>query len=79
MTTSLAASGQADETWPIRPEDPFATTDRLPEGTDSDQVSRFGDQRWNYTVLGRRRSEASQTVNWEAFPETLRESFSPSR
>jgi hypothetical protein len=75
LTTSLAASGQADETWPIRPEDPFATTDRLPEGTDSDQVSRFGDQRWNYTVLGRRRSEASQTVNWEAFPETLRESF----
>ncbi|WP_433709266.1 integrase [Nocardia sp. CA-084685] len=75
MTTSLTASGQADDTWLIRPDDPFATTDRLPEGTDSDQVSRFGDQRWNYTLLGRRRSEGSQTVNWEAFPETLRESF----
>lgn len=75
MTPSLAASDQTNETWPIRPEDPFATTDRLPESTDPDQVSRFGDQRWNYTVLGRRRSEASQTVNWEALPETLRESF----
>ncbi|MFD6394184.1 integrase [Nocardia sp. NPDC060259] len=75
MTTILASSGPADETWPIRPEDPFATTDRLPEGTDPDRLSRFGDQRWNYTVLGRRRSETSQTVNWNSFPETLREPF----
>ena len=75
MTPSLAAIGQADQTWHVRPEDPFATTDRLPEDTDPDQVSRFGDQRWNYTVLSRRRTEGSKTVNWAAFPETLRESF----
>ncbi len=75
MTTSLAAIGQAGETWHVRPEDPFATAGRLPESADPDQVSRFGDQRWNYTVLSRRRSEASKTVTWAAFPETLRESF----
>ena len=75
MRTSLAAISQADQTWHVRPEDPFATTDRLPEGIDPDQVSRFGDPRWNYTVLSRRRSEGSKTVNWAAFPETLRESF----
>jgi hypothetical protein len=75
VTPSLAAIGQADQTWHVRPEDPFATADRLPEGINSDQVSRFGDQRWNYTVLSRRRTEGSKTVNWAAFPETLRESF----
>ena len=75
MTPSLAAIGQADQSWHVRPEDPFATTDRLPEDTDPDQVSRFGDQRWNYTVLSRRRTEGSKTVNWAAFPETLHESF----
>lgn len=75
MRTSPANIGQADKTWAVGPDDPFATLDRLPEGTDPDQVSRFGDQRWNYTVLGRRRSESSKTVNWDAFPETLRESF----
>jgi len=51
VTTSLATVGQADEIWHVQPEDPFATADRLPEGADPDQVSRFGDQRWNYTVL----------------------------
>ena len=75
MRTSLAAISQADQTWHVRPEDPFATADRFPEGIDPDQVSRFGDPRWNYTVLSRRRSEGSKTVNWAAFPETLRESF----
>ena len=34
MTTSLAAISQADQTWHVRPEDPFATADRLPEGID---------------------------------------------
>jgi hypothetical protein len=75
MTTSLAAAGQADQTWHVGPEDSFATADRLPDGVDPDQVSRFGDQSWNYTVLSRRRSESSKTVNWLAFPETLREPF----
>ncbi|TWP32700.1 integrase [Leekyejoonella antrihumi] len=75
MRTSLAAVGQADQTWHVGRDDPFATAARLPEGTDPEQVSRFGDQRWNYTVLSRRRSEASKTVNWAAFPETWRESF----
>ena len=75
MTTSPAAIRQADQTWHVRPEDPFATADRLPEGINSDQVSRFGEQRWNYTALSRRRSEGSKTVNWAAFPETFRESF----
>jgi hypothetical protein len=75
VTTSPAAIRQADQTWHVRPEDPFATADRLPEGINSDQVSRFGEQRWNYTALSRRRSEGSKTVNWAAFPETFRESF----
>lgn len=75
MTTSPATTGQVDETWHVRPDDPFATAARLPEGVHPDQVSRFGDQRWYYTLLSHRRSESSKTVNWAAFPETLRESF----
>lgn len=75
MTASLAATDQVDKTWSIRPDDPFASTDRLPEGVSPDRVSRFGDQRWNYTVLSRRRSEGAKTVSWAAFPVTLRESF----
>ncbi|MDT2006894.1 integrase [Rhodococcus opacus] len=75
MTTSRAGVGQADETWHVRPEDPFATAGRLPGGADPDRVSRFGDRRWNYTMLSHRRTESSKTVNWAAFPETLRESF----
>jgi integrase len=75
VTASPAAIGQVDGTWTILPDDPFATTDRLPDGVSPDRVSRFGDQRWNYTVLSRRRSEVGKTVNWAAFPEILRESF----
>ncbi|MFC9837914.1 hypothetical protein ACFVKB_29525 [Rhodococcus sp. NPDC127530] len=43
MRTSLAAIGRADETWHVRPEDPFATSGRLPGGADPDRMSRFGD------------------------------------
>jgi len=58
-----------------RDDDPFATQDRLPDGVSTHELSRFGDQRWYYTVLSRRKTEVSRTVNWADFPETLRESF----
>jgi hypothetical protein len=75
VTTPQNALDRPDEGWQVRDDDPFATQDRLPDGVSTHELSRFGDQRWYYTVLSRRKTEVSRTVNWADFPETLRESF----
>ena len=75
MTTQPNALEHPDEDWHVRHDDPFATQDRLPDGVSTDDLSRFGDQRWYFAVLSRRKTEVSKTVNWTAFPEPLRESF----
>jgi hypothetical protein len=69
------AIARPEDSWHVDDEDPFATPDRLPDGVCATELSRFGDQRWYFTALSRRKTEPSRTVNWASFPGALREPF----
>ncbi|MBF6302846.1 hypothetical protein IU459_35775 [Nocardia amamiensis] len=71
--TSLWASYTVAAGWVIAADEPFVRPDRLPERTRGQQVSRFGDPIWNLDPLSSHNHSATWTLNWELFPERLRE------
>lgn len=64
-----------DPVWTVGRDDPFALPARLAPGVDPAAVSRYGDSRWVLNVIGVHGHSAGISVNWDSFPDALRESL----
>jgi hypothetical protein len=73
--TDLALPGAGDRAWHVPPGAPFAGPDRVPDGTSSVGLSRYGDGTWDLSPLSRRQHEPARQINWDLFPVAMRASF----
>ena len=73
--TALVLPGDGDRAWRVPPDAPFAGTERLPDGTSTAGLSRYGDGTWDLSPLSRRQHEPGRRVNWDPFPAALRAGF----
>ena len=60
---------------PVAAHEPFVGPSRQPADCDPATLSRYGDSRWVLDGLGLGGHSNGRSVNWDRFPEPLRESF----
>jgi hypothetical protein len=73
--TVLPLHDAGGEDWHVPGDAPVAPAGRLPDGADIGRLSRFGDDIWDLSPLGRREHEPGRRINWVTFPPALRGSF----